>query len=87
MDWGSWLVELLTGSFLVGWGILARYVNTRHPDVFDRLWPAQLKEKAQAVRNRQNQRIQMTVVLPGFLILAGVAVLIEALVSLIRGHV
>lgn len=84
MDWGSWLAEVLTGSVLIGWGILMRYMNTRHPDTFDRLWPAQLKEKARAAK--RSQRIQMTVVLPGFLILAGAAVLIEALISLIRGH-
>jgi hypothetical protein len=84
MDWGSWIGEVLSGAFLMGWGILARYMTTRHPDAFDRLWPAQLKEKARAAK--RSQRIQMTVVLPGFLILAGAAVLIEALISLIRGH-
>lgn len=87
MDWGSWLAEFLMGSLLVGWGILTRYMNTRRPDVLDRLWPGQLKEKAQAARNKRSQRIQMTVVLPGFLILAGVAILIEAFVALVRGHV
>lgn len=87
MDWGSWVAEVLSGAFLVGWGILARYMATRHPDAFDRLWPAQLKEKARTARNQRSQRIQMTVVLPGFLILAGAAVLIEALISLVRASV
>lgn len=32
MAWGSWLAEVLTGSLLIGWGILMRYMNTRHSD-------------------------------------------------------
>jgi hypothetical protein len=87
MDWGSWFAEFITGSLLIGWGILMRYMNTRHPDAFDRLWPGRLKDRARAARDKRSQRIQMTVILPGFLILAGAAVLVEALISLIRGHV
>ena len=84
MDWGSWTAEVLFGVFFVGWGILTRYMSTRHADVFDRMWPNRLREAAIRARSRRSQKLQMTVIFPALLVLMGAAVLIQALITLMR---
>lgn len=84
MNWASWTAEVLFGAFFVGWGILTRYLSTRHADVLDRMWPNRLRDSAARARNRRSQKFQMTVLFPVLLVLMGTAVLVQALVSLVN---
>ncbi|MEU2865990.1 hypothetical protein ACIQWL_53400 [Streptomyces mirabilis] len=56
VSWGNFAARIAVGAFCIGWGALARYASTRHPDFSERFWLERLRGRARKVRNSRRQK-------------------------------